>query len=162
MATTYLLLGSNEGDRQQWINKAIKEIGVQCGELVKQSPFYETAAWGKEDQPPFLNLVVKIKTELSPEKLLAAIQNIEQQFDRQRTEKWGQRTLDIDILFYGKQIIKTTTLTIPHPHLQERKFTLKPLNEIAPYLLHPVLKKAITTLLKECTDTLEVKRVGLI
>lgn len=159
MTTTYLLLGSNEGDRINWLQNAISEIEQQCGTIIKKSSLYETAAWGLEDQPDFLNRVIKLKTPHTPENLLACIQQIEQKLGRQRNVKWGQRTLDIDMLFYGARIIHTSYLTVPHPHLQERRFTLLPLQEIAPRMVHPVLKKTITTLLKECQDPLEAKKL---
>lgn len=159
MITTYLLLGSNEGNRINWLKQAIDELAQSCGAILKRSSVYETAAWGLEEQPDFLNLVLKLKTQHTPDKLLYHIQQIEQRLGRQRKVKWGQRTLDIDILFYGNQIIHTPHLSIPHPYLQERRFTLAPLQEIAPRFVHPVLKKTIAALLKECKDPLEAKKL---
>ena len=159
MITTYFLLGSNEGNRRQWLQQAIDAIEPSCGPIVKKSALYQTAAWGKEDQPDFLNMVIEVKTILSPEQLLKAVQEIELQLGRQRKVKWGQRTLDIDILFYGDAVIHTDRLVVPHPFLQERRFTLLPLQEIAPELMHPVLQKDVTTLLRECPDLLEVKKI---
>lgn len=159
MTITYFLLGSNEGNRRQWLQQAIDAIERSCGHIVKRSALYETAAWGKEDQPDFLNMVIEVETVLSPEQLLQAVQEIELQLGRQRKVKWGQRTLDIDILFYGEAVIHTDRLVVPHPFLQERRFTLLPLQEIAPELMHPVLQKNVTTLLHECPDLLEVKKI---
>lgn len=159
MATIYLLLGSNEGDRTDRLQTAIREIEQHCGVVIKKSSLYETAAWGLEDQPDFLNMVLKVRTHHTPETLLKTIQVIEQKLGRQRKVKWGQRTLDIDILFYGNEIIKTQHLIVPHPYMQERRFTLLPLQEIAPRLIHPILKKTITALLKECKDALEAKKL---
>lgn len=155
----YLLLGSNEGDRQEWIRQGIDAIAAACGSVTQQSALYETAAWGLEDQPDFLNKAIKIETGLSPHQLLKAIQVVEMQLGRQRTVKWGQRTLDIDILFYDDRIIRTKDLTIPHPFLQERRFALMPLQEIAPDLIHPVLDKTIDILTRECTDPLLARRL---
>jgi 2-amino-4-hydroxy-6-hydroxymethyldihydropteridine diphosphokinase len=160
MKFVYLLLGSNEGDRQQWLRDAVREITTHCGPVRNISSLYETAAWGLEDQPDFLNLVMQIETNLTPQTLLERIQAIEHKLGRQRQLKWGQRTLDIDILFYGQEIIQNETLKVPHPYLQDRKFTLMPLQEIAPEWIHPVLKKTITTLLQLCTDKLQVQNIG--
>ncbi|HTN45078.1 MAG TPA: 2-amino-4-hydroxy-6-hydroxymethyldihydropteridine diphosphokinase [Flavipsychrobacter sp.] len=160
MEFVYLLLGSNEGDRQQWLRDAVQEIVTHCGRVRNLSSLYETAAWGLEDQPDFLNLVMRIETNLAPQTLLESIQAIEQRLGRQRQLKWGQRTLDIDILFYGKEIIQNESLKVPHPYLQDRKFTLLPLQEIAPQWVHPVLKETITTLLQVCQDKLQVQNIG--
>ncbi|MBL0308542.1 MAG: 2-amino-4-hydroxy-6-hydroxymethyldihydropteridine diphosphokinase [Bacteroidetes bacterium] len=157
MATAYLLLGSNQGDRQSNIAKAISLI-KEAGILVNQaSALYQTAAWGKEDQPDFLNKAIQITTTLAPPDLLIELKRIEKQVGRKPTEKWGARVIDIDILFYEAQIIETTELVIPHPYIQERRFTLLPLAEIAPAFIHPVFHKSIEQLLKECPDSLEVK-----
>lgn len=154
----YLLLGSNEGDRQSWLQQAITQISA-LGNIVQQSHIYETAAWGIEEQPAFLNLALLLQTLRSPVELLSAIHNIEQNLGRQRTLKWGQRTLDIDILFFNDEIIDTPELKVPHPFIQERRFALAPLNEIAPTLMHPIFKKTITELLEETSDTLEIKKL---
>jgi 2-amino-4-hydroxy-6-hydroxymethyldihydropteridine diphosphokinase len=155
----YLLLGSNEGDRISWLQQCIAMLQQSSGDIVSQSAVYETAAWGKEDQPDFLNMAVCILTALSPEELLAAIQHIEKDLGRQREVKWGQRTLDIDILLYEDAVINLPELVVPHPHMQERRFVLVPLQQIVPGFLHPVFKKDITELLHECPDPLEVRRV---
>lgn len=154
--TAYLLLGSNEGDRLLWLNKAMEQIARHCGSILKQSSTYRTAAWGIEDQPDFLNIALEIDTKLSAEKLLSAILEIELKLGRHREVKWGQRTIDIDILFYGSDVIDNPGLKVPHPYLQERRFALVPLNEIAPDYMHPVLKKTNRQLLQECNDPLDV------
>ncbi len=155
----YLLLGSNEGNRAGWLQQCIDMLEEKCGVIIAQSGIYETAAWGLEEQPDFLNMAVCLSTPLSPGSLLVAIQDIEKKLGRQRIVKWGQRTLDIDILFFGNEIINIPGLIVPHPYIQQRRFALAPLQEIAPALVHPVFKKSVTTLLEECPDPLEVRKV---
>ncbi len=156
MNKVYLLLGSNEGNRLNWMQQAIEQLDLKCGKIVHRSAVYQTAAWGLNEQPDFLNMVVLLETSLQPLELLNDIHKIEQLLGRQREVKWGQRTLDIDILLFDDQVINLPELTIPHGFIQERRFTLIPLAELAPDLLHPVFQKTITTLLNECTDPLEV------
>ncbi len=158
MVKVYLLLGSNEGNRIDWFHKAMAELEQTVGNIVAKSSLYETAAWGKEDQPDFLNMALCIETSLLPEQLLLTTQTIEQHLGRQRTIHWGQRTLDIDILFYGNEVVDMPNLKIPHPYIQERRFALVPLNEIAPHHVHPVFNKTVSELLGSCSDKLEVRR----
>ncbi len=154
----YLLLGSNLGDRLRLLQAAVHYLTLHLARgQVTCSSVYETAAWGKEDQPAFLNMAVGMDTTLTPELVLAATRQIEQSFGRQRIERWGERTLDIDILFYGQEVINSPQLTIPHPQIQARRFALVPMSEIASDLVHPILRKTILQLLQECTDSLEVK-----
>ena len=157
MSTAYLSLGSNEGDRELWFRKAIALITGRCGEIEHLSPMYQTAAWGNSEQPDFLNMVICIHTTLLPATLLAAILAIEAELGRKRSVKWGQRTIDIDILLYDQDVISTPDLTIPHPLLHERLFTLAPLAAIAPDYIHPQLHKTIKQLLAACTDKLDVQ-----
>lgn len=140
-----------------WLDRCIKLLEQTVGSITAQSPVYETAAWGLEDQPDFLNLALRLETPLSPGELLVAIQQAEHDLGRQRVLKWGQRTLDIDILFYNDAIIQQPGLHIPHPHLQQRRFVLAPLHCIAPALVHPVFNKTIAELLLTCPDPLEVR-----
>lgn len=159
MKTVFLLLGSNLGDRQKNISRAIELISKNVGQVLQQSSLYETAAWGKTDQPIFYNQAIKVATQLSPEKLLQAVKKNEQEIGRTVDEKWSARIIDIDIIFYGAELFHSNELVIPHPFMHERKFVLAPLNEIAPDFIHPVLQKSVHELLKKCIDSLEVKRI---
>jgi 2-amino-4-hydroxy-6-hydroxymethyldihydropteridine diphosphokinase len=159
MNTVYLLIGGNMGEREQYLQRARQLIAEKCGELKAPSSIYETAAWGKTDQPMFLNQVIEIITLLSPKELLQKILDIERQLGRARQEKFGPRTIDIDILFYNEERHSSPSLTIPHPALQYRRFVLTPMNEIAPGFVHPVLKKTIAELLEECPDDLPVNKL---
>lgn len=150
----YLLLGGNTGDRLSYLEAALQQINNRCGQIISQSPYYETAAWGQEDLQPFLNLAIGIKTTRSPEDLLREIHLIEQEYGRERIVKWGARTLDIDIIFYGDKIVDTPQLQIPHPLMQERRFVLVPLRDIAAGFVHPVFQKTVAELLADCKDEL--------
>jgi 2-amino-4-hydroxy-6-hydroxymethyldihydropteridine diphosphokinase len=155
----FISLGSNLGQREQHLAQARQQISREIGPIVTSSSLYETAAWGKLNQPAFINQVLEIQTLIQPEDLLNKIMELEQAQGRVRHERWGARTIDIDILFYGDKQINTSALTIPHPQLQSRMFVLAPLGEIAPDFMHPVLQKTISQLLDECPDELEVKRL---
>lgn len=138
MTDVFLGLGSNVGDRENQLKEAIRLLDEQSSiKVVKVSSFYETEPVGYVDQPDFLNLCVEIQTELSPKAVLERGLAIEQQLHRVRKERWGPRTLDIDILLYGDQIIEEQDLTIPHPRMTERAFVLIPLQEIAPNKVEP-------------------------
>ncbi|MDO6389114.1 2-amino-4-hydroxy-6-hydroxymethyldihydropteridine diphosphokinase [Pontibacter sp. BT731] len=156
MPKLYLLLGGNLGDRPLYLFQARERIAAQIGPIAQSSSLYETAAWGKTDQPAFLNQVLEVETDLSPEQVLQGINQIEQELGRIRHEHWGARVIDIDILFYDLLVMQTQRLTIPHPQLHLRRFTLLPLSEIAPQLLHPVLNQPVTQLLHDCPDELPV------
>lgn len=153
----YLLLGGNTGDRHYFLREALNKLSLSCGRVTACSSIYETAAWGKEDQQPFLNQAIRMSSVLPPEALMERNQDIERQLGRERIEKWGERTIDIDLLFYGSRITESSDLTLPHPALQLRRFALVPLCEIAPYFIHPVLEKTIAQLLHACPDPLPVK-----
>lgn len=150
---TYLLLGSNLGDRVSAISKAIYMIDeLHRTAVVRTSSFYETEPFGFLEQPFFLNVAVMIKTCLSPETLLQHLKLIEKKIGRKEREKWHEREIDIDIIFYGKNIVETSTLTIPHPLMHLRRFVLAPLVEIDPEFVHPVFGKSLAGLLDECPD----------
>lgn len=146
------------GNREKNLARAKKLIEEQAGKITRASALYETAAWGKTDQPSFYNQALELETALAPKDLLELLLAIEKKLGRQRDEKFGPRTIDIDILLYGDHICNDPQLRIPHPELQNRRFALTPLAEIGPGLVHPVFKKSITELLAICTDTLEVIR----
>ena len=152
----FLLLGSNLGNRLVNLEFAKDHIAEDDIDIQLVSSIYSTKPWGVEDQPDFLNQVILIKTNHSPQALLAILLEIEQLAGRKRIEKWGPRQLDIDILFYNDEIVDTVELTIPHPELHLRRFTLVPLNEIASKLIHPVLKRNIAELLTDCPDKTQV------
>lgn len=148
--TAYLSLGSNVGDREEYIEQAIFLLEKNRDiEMIKHSANYETEAEGAPNQPPFLNAAVAIKTKLSPHKLLEVCQEIEALQGRERELEWGPRTIDIDILLYGGEIVSDDKLQIPHPLMHERIFVLKPLRDIASQLMHPILEKSIESLYDE-------------
>lgn len=156
MTGIYLLLGSNLGNKPANIQRAKEFLTSHTIIVKKESRIYETAAWGIEDQPEFLNQVIEVDSSKSPERILAICQQIEEQMGRVRQEKWGERLIDIDILYFGEHPYESEELSIPHPGIPERRFTLMPLAEIAPDLIHPSLHKTQTELLEACKDDLEV------
>lgn len=158
MNNVYLLIGGNVGDRLQNLQQAVIAINRTCGDVVRQSAIYETAAWGKTDQQPFLNQALLLETSFTAPQLLQHTLEAEALLGRVRQEKYGPRIIDIDILFFNNDIIREPALTIPHPEVQNRRFALAPLHEIAPGLIHPVFQKSIDQLLLECPDHLEVRQ----
>lgn len=159
MHTVYLLLGSNLGDSVTYIEKSRKLIEKEIGEITDKSSLYLTESWGKTGQPDFINQVVEVKSALKAEEILDKIIIIEAELGRERREKWGSRIIDIDILFYDDEIINKKDLTVPHPYLHQRRFTLAPLVELKPELFHPVLKKTMKELLETLKDNLFVQRL---
>ena len=158
MNKTYLLLGSNIGDSRLQLSGAIKNIEQKIGNIVRQSKLYNTAAWGDTRQPDFLNQVILVQTALTPLETMQTILAIEKEMGRVRTLKNAPRIIDIDILFFNKVVLDEPMLTLPHPEIQNRRFVLIPLNELAPNLHHPVLGLSIHELLKICPDRLNVKK----
>ncbi len=157
---TYLLLGTNLGDRKKNLEAARMGLCRTAGEITGLSAIYETAAWGITNQPFFWNQVICLETNLPAGDLLIRTLAIEEEQGRRRDQRWGARILDIDILYYADQVIATNTLSVPHPQLANRRFTLVPLAELAPDFLHPVLLKTNLELLERCPDTLSVRWVS--
>ncbi len=160
MYNTYIILGSNLGDRQKYLSDAADLINERLGIIQARSSVYETASWGLHGQPDFINQVIMLQTKLNPEDLLDEILKIELELGRKRRQKWGSRTIDIDILLYEDRVINTPDLKVPHPFLHERRFCLQPLSELAPEIIHPVLKRSIASLLADLSDTLYVKKLS--
>ena len=142
----YLGLGSNLGDRMHNLKQAISHFPPEII-CVRKSSIYETEPWEYLEQPPFLNLVVEVQTDLLPRALLERLKSIELACGRQETFRFGPRLIDLDILFYGQEIIEEHGVSIPHPRMHERAFVLVPLAEIAPHFIHPVLRKSVQELL---------------
>ncbi len=158
MNTAYLLTGGNLGERVHNLAMARELVEAQTGNIIAASSLYETAAWGNTDQPAFLNQAIMIETPLNARQLIRRILKIEKKMGRIREEKYGPRLIDIDILLFNNEKHNYQFLKLPHPEMQNRRFALLPLAEIAPEIIHPVLKKTITELLQECKDELEVKK----
>lgn len=160
MTEAHLLLGSNKGNRGEYIAAALQLIEFRCGPVKRQSALYETEAWGEKQQQAFLNKAVTIFTKHAPVDLLHAIKNIEKEAGRTESTRWGPREIDIDILFYGNEVVELPELKIPHPYLHQRRFTLVPLHELNPALMHPQLQKTISRLLEECPDNSVVTKLN--
>lgn len=142
----FIGLGTNLGDREANLRRAIQSLSPEVS-VVQESSLYQTPPWGFEDQPDFYNQVIEARTELSPRALLFFLKTIERQMGREKTFRYGPRLIDLDILFFGQQVLCEEAIQIPHPRLEERAFVLVPLQEIAPQFVHPVLKQSITDLL---------------
>ena len=154
--TTYLSLGSNKGNTKKNIDLATALIAEKIGEIEGQSSYYETVAWGNPNQADFLNIVLAIKTNLSPDAILFETQQIESVVGREPADKWSPRIIDIDILFIDNELVKKKDLEIPHPLLHERNFVLLPMMEIAPEFMHPILNQTIEDIYMECKDECDV------
>jgi len=161
MNNAYLLIGGNIGNREKNLTMAIELINENCGTVVANSSIYETAAWGNTDQQDFLNEAILIKTSLSADQLMSSLLQVEEKMGRQRNEKFGPRSIDLDILLFNDEVHNTHHIKIPHPELPNRRFALAPLAEIAASQVHPVLQKTIAELLKETKDKLPVKKWGV-
>jgi len=158
MNSAYLLIGGNLGNRAEQLAMARKLIEEQCGKIVQASSIYETAAWGKTDQPAFLNQAIEVNTALNARRLIRCLLEVEKTMGRTRKEKYGPRLIDIDILLFNNEIHDQHFLVVPHPELQRRRFALLPLTEIAAGIIHPLLDKSVQQLLDECPDPLPVKK----
>lgn len=155
----YLGLGANLGDRKANLEFALQQIQLSCGLTTKVSRIYETEPWGYNDQPSFYNQVVELLTPLGAEALLQKCLEIELNMGRLRGKIWGERTIDIDILFFNNECLNLPNLQIPHPYLHQRRFVLVPLVEIAPYVIHPAMGWNAQQLLDQCTDSLKTTLV---
>ncbi|MCD8177035.1 MAG: 2-amino-4-hydroxy-6-hydroxymethyldihydropteridine diphosphokinase [Tannerellaceae bacterium] len=152
MATVYLSLGTNLGDKEKNLSEAIQRIEKQAGNILSRSAFYMTEPWGFISMNSFLNAAIELKTELCPHSLLKVTQEIEKEMGREAKSIQGiynDRIIDIDILLYDDLICSNTELTIPHPLMTKRKFVMKPLAEIAPDVIHPVLHKNFSKILQQ-------------
>lgn len=151
--TAYIALGSNMGDKENYLRSAVEAIGrsEDC-RVGKVSPFIRTKPYGGVEQEEFLNGCMEVQTLLTPRELLGLLQGIEKQAGRERKIHWGPRTLDLDIIFYGREIVEEEELQIPHPEMQKRDFVLIPLREIAPCLRHPVTGKTVGEMAEELTQ----------
>jgi 2-amino-4-hydroxy-6-hydroxymethyldihydropteridine diphosphokinase len=158
MNTAYLLIGGNLGDRAAYLEMALTKIADTCGNITNTSSIYETAAWGNTDQPSFYNQAVVVSSTLSPEALMDQLLAIEHEMGRVRDQKYGPRTIDLDILMIDGLVFNTDKLTIPHPQMHNRRFALLPMAEVAPTLTHPILDQSIEDLLQNCPDTLDVQK----
>ena len=158
MTQLFLSLGGNLGNTREIFEGAYPLIEKKIGKISVYSSIYQTEAWGPIPQADFLNQVLLVNTPLKAEACLAEMLEIEREFGRERKERWGPRTLDLDILFYGDKVIAESNLSIPHPRIAERKFILTPLAEIAPSFIDPTSRKTMLTLLADCSDKSLVNR----
>ena len=158
--TAYIGIGSNLGTPEKNCTKAIEKISsTKDIKIISKSSFYQTEPIGGVQQGWFVNSAIEIETDLSSENLLSVLLNLELAMGRTRKEKWGPRLIDLDLLFYGNLVLENKSLTLPHPEIQNRKFVLIPMCEIAENLIHPTLKKTIKTLLQESSDVTIVKKI---
>jgi 2-amino-4-hydroxy-6-hydroxymethyldihydropteridine diphosphokinase len=146
--TVYIALGTNLGDRLDNLQAALRSLPTAVT-VTDESPVYETPPWGYEDQPAFLNMVVKGETSLEPEALLTYLKQLEAELGREQNFRWGPRLIDLDILFYDNLVLDTPPLVIPHPRLHERAFVLVPLADVASNLVHPIFQRSVSDLLAE-------------
>lgn len=160
MNVAFLCLGGNMGDRLANLNRTKELISDERLSIIAESSIYETQAWGSENNPDYYNQCIKITTELDAASLMELLLNIEMKLGRIRNERNAPRTVDIDILLFNDEILNTDLLIVPHLRLHLRQFVLKPLNEIAAEISHPVLHKTIHQLLKICPDKLTAKKIN--
>lgn len=153
-------LGSNIGDKQEYINQAISSVDKIIGQIIARSSFYVSQPWGFQEQDDFINAAIIIETELSIPQIKESIKAIEESMDRPKVrKKWSSRTLDLDLIFYGMEIYNTQDFQVPHRFMHLRNFVLLPLNEICPEYIHPVFQKSVQTLLKNCPDESMVSKI---
>ncbi len=161
MAQAILSLGTNQGNRDENLAKAINLIHTEVGTVIAVSSIYETEPWGFEAEQWFLNMALMVETDMHPFDLLYKTQAIERSLGRDKktnsTQGYHSRTIDIDIIFFDQRVIKTPELSIPHPLMQKRNFVLKPVAEIAPYFYHPLLELPVIKLLQECEDSTRIR-----
>jgi 2-amino-4-hydroxy-6-hydroxymethyldihydropteridine diphosphokinase len=158
MTRVYVGLGSNLGDRQIFLGRALGMMRkLDATRLLRWSSAYETEPVGNKDQPVFLNLVAELDTNQSPDDFLRSLKLIEQQIGRSTTERWGPREIDLDILYFGNVIMNEDGLKIPHPEVANRRFVLVPLKDLAPDLVDPLHQRSVQDLLRVCTDTCAVR-----
>lgn len=161
MAQVFLGLGSNVGDRLDYLKRALDAVRkIELSKCTGVSSIYETEPVGHREQSGFLNLVLELETQLEPTRLLSVLKRIEGALGRSSRERWGPREIDIDILLYGQIVFKTSLLIIPHPELERRRFVLIPLSEIAPTVVHPTYNRTIAELLQRCTDSSDVEKTN--
>jgi len=158
---SFIGLGSNIESRKENLNNACLYIKKHIGNIINFSKIYETEPWGNKNQKKFLNQVIEVKTKLTPLKLLKKCKEIEIKLGRVSSKKWGKRLIDLDILYFNKNIINTNKLIIPHQYIHKRKFVLTPLNDIDKDYLHPKLGLSNNALLKKCNDKNSVIEYGI-
>ena len=158
--TAFIGIGSNRGNRKENCETAVRIIASHKDTaIIKKSSLYETEAWGEESQDNFLNCVAKIKTGKNVFDFFSLLQQTENKIGKQKEGFWGPRNIDIDLLFFGQEIINEPELKIPHPFLHLRRFVIEPLSEIAPDFIHPTINQSIKVLLKNLTDTKKVSKI---
>lgn len=147
-----LSLGSNLGNRYAYLLRAIQKIEKYFNSKPVVAHFYETPPWGNENQSRFINTAIYLHTDITIDQCLKKVQAIEKEMGRLKTEKWGPRMIDIDILFYEYDVLETDIITVPHQHLHQRAFVLKPLQDILPNFIHPLKNKTIIQLIEDIDD----------
>lgn len=149
MPIVYIGIGSNLGNREKNCAHAIELLKKKGVIVNKSSSLYKTEPWGIKDQPEFINMAIEIETDLKPYELLAVLKKVEAEIGRKKSYKWGPRPIDLDILLFSNIIIDEDNLKIPHPLMHEREFVLRPLQEIAPDLIHPLFRMKVSELLRQ-------------
>jgi 2-amino-4-hydroxy-6-hydroxymethyldihydropteridine diphosphokinase len=158
--TAFIGIGSNRGNRKENCETAVRIIATNKDtEGIRKSSLYETEAWGEESQNNFINCVAEIKTGKNVFDFFSLLQQTENKIGKKKEGFWGPRNIDIDLLFFGQEIINEPDLKVPHPFLHLRRFVIKPLSEIAPDFIHPTLNQSIKILLKKLTDTKKVLKI---